>query len=246
MGDTVANKKIKEVRALCERSSARRKTGLFVVEGERIFREIPKDRIETVYISEDYHRDHPKVKADHILDNDQFRKLSDTRNPQGILAVVRQKRYDLNDILGGDLYLILETIQDPGNLGTMIRTAEAAGASGVIMNRECADIYSPKTARSTMGAIFRVPYMYTDDLPSAAALMKEEGITVYAAHLEGRDITGKKPAARRGYMIGNEGSGLSDDLAALANERIRIPMDDRAESLNAAVSAAILMYWGRI
>ncbi len=246
MGESTGNKKIKEIRALCERSSARRKSGLFVVEGERICSEIPEDRIEAIYVSESYKENHPDIRADHVLKDEMFSKLSDTKHPQGILAVVRQKEYKIDDIADGELYLILETIQDPGNLGTIIRTAEAAGVTGIIMNKECADIYSPKVARSTMGAIFRVPYIYAEDLPNMIKVMKERNITIYAAHLEGEDVSGKKPDKKRAFMIGNEGNGLSHEMASLSDKRIRIPMAGKAESLNAAVSAAVLMYWGKI
>ncbi len=235
-------KKIREVRALCERPSARRKTGLFAVEGERIYAEIPPEDIEAVYMSEGYMRSHPGERCDYVLKDGDFVKLADTKHPQGVLAVVRQKKYVLEDVPAGGLYIILETIQDPGNLGTIIRTAEAAGATAVVMNRGCADIYSPKVVRSTMGSVFRVPFIYTDDLGEAVRKIKGLGITVYGAALSGESISGIKLDKRRAFIIGNEACGITDETLELADMTIRIPMAGRVESLNAAVSAAILMY----
>ena len=169
-------------------------------------------------------------------------KLADTKHPQGILAVVRQRKYELRDITGGDLYLILDNVRDPGNLGTIIRTAEAAGASAVIMNKGCADIYSPKVVRSTMGSIFRLPFIYTEDLDEPVREIKKDGVTVYAADVSGVSITIEKIAERRAFIIGNEGNGISDDVIKLADRTVSIPMAGKVESLNAAVSAAILMF----
>ena len=156
--------------------------------------------------------------------------------------MVRQSTYDISDLMDGDLYLMLETIQDPGNLGTMIRTAEAAGVRAVIMNKGCADIYSPKVVRSTMGSIFRVPFVYEEELSLPAELMKRKGITIYAAALGGENASEIEMTDRRAFMIGNEGAGLSEEALGLADRKVCIPMAGRVESLNAAVSAAILLY----
>ena len=242
MSETPGIKKIREVRALCERPSARRKTGLFVVEGERICDEIPPEDIEAVYMSASYLKAHAGIRCDYVLADSDFTKLADTKHPQGILAVVRQKKYNLQDISDGDLYIILETVQDPGNLGTIIRTAEAADASAVIMNKGCADIYSPKVVRSTMGSIFRVPFIYTEDLGGTVNDLKQYGITVYAAALSGSSISEERLEKRRAFIIGNEGSGLTKETMELADKIVSIPMAGKVESLNAAISAAILMY----
>ena len=139
--------------------------------------------------------------------------------------------------------LLLDGIQDPGNLGTMMRTAEAAGVDGVIMSRDTVDIYNPKTIRSTMGSIYRVPFLYTDDLLADMEKLHEKGIVTYAAHLKGKgyydEVSYKGPTA---FLIGNEGNGLSDEISEKAKQYIKIPMEGQLESLNAAVAAAILMY----
>ncbi|MBQ8598190.1 MAG: RNA methyltransferase, partial [Lachnospiraceae bacterium] len=127
--------------------------------------------------------------------DDVFKKASDTQTPQGILFVMQQLSYSLDALLKQaaegrksnrlPLFLLIEDIQDPGNLGTMLRTAEGAGADGVILSKGTVDIYNPKTIRSTMGSLYRVPFLYTDDLTDAVKRLQQAGITVYAAHLAG-------------------------------------------------------------
>ncbi len=139
--------------------------------------------------------------------------------------------------------LILEGIQDPGNLGTMIRAGEGAGATGIIMDKNTVDIFHPKTIRATMGSLYRMPFYIASDLPGTVLSLKERGISIFAAHLES-SLAYCQPDYRQpaGFLIGNEGNGLSPKLAGLADVRIRIPMEGQVESLNAAVAAALLMY----
>ena len=141
------------------------------------------------------------------------------------------------------LVLVLDNLQDPGNMGTVFRSAEAAGASGILMSKDCVDVYNPKVIRSTMGAIFRLPFYRAEDLPGAVMELKAGGLRVYAAHLEGRR-TYDGEDYRRGcaFMIGNEGNGLRQEVAECADCRIRIPMEGCTESLNAAVAAPILLF----
>ncbi len=245
MKQELTNRQYKEVKALIERSGARKKSGLLTGEGERFFREIPEELIETVIVSESYLAGHPQISA-FVLDDAAYRKLCDTQHPQGIMAVFRQPSYDMADISGrGEdegMYILIEGIQDPGNLGTIIRTAEAAGVKGIIMDRKTADVFSPKTVRATMGSIFRVPFAYTDDLAESMRRMKENGVVIYGAHLKGEDLYENPPAKKRAYLIGNEGRGISKEAAGLCDKKIRIPMQGKVESLNAAVAAAILMF----
>lgn len=141
------------------------------------------------------------------------------------------------------LVLVLDNLQDPGNMGTVFRSAEAAGASGILMSKDCVDVYNPKVIRSTMGAIFRLPFYRVEDLPGAVMELKDGGLRVYAAHLEGRR-TYNGEDYRRGcaFLIGNEGNGLRQEVAECADCRIRIPMEGCTESLNAAVAASILLF----
>ena len=139
--------------------------------------------------------------------------------------------------------MVLDNLQDPGNLGTIFRTAEAAGVTGISMSRDCVDIYNPKTIRSTMGAIYRMPFLYAEDLKETIDALKEQGIQIYAAHLDGKNFYDKEDyRGGTAFLIGNEGNGLRREIAECADIWIRIPMAGRAESLNAAIAAAILMF----
>ncbi len=252
------NSQIKNILLLKNKAKTRREQDCFIVEGIRMFMEIPVSRLVKTYLSEDFfsgmeHNLQENIKSGigeyEVVSNSVFQSMSDTVTPQGILAVVRRNHMTFEQILSFEhsarchCYLILEDIQDPGNLGTIIRTSEGAGVSAVIMSRNTVDIYNPKVVRSTMGSVFRMPYVYVDNLKEAVVKMKERGITVYAAHLKGKfdydeaDYT--NPSA---FMIGNEGNGLTDEMTALADRLIRIPMCGQVESLNAASAATVLMY----
>ena len=249
---STANRRVKEVAALTKKARYRNEEGVFVVEGPRMFSEVPKDRLVHVYATEKFLRENGSAglaagngPVDTVTD-EVLKAMSDTQTPQGVLAVVRQYRYTLSDILSRPepaLLMVLETIQDPGNLGTILRAGEGAGVTGVIMDSRTADIYSPKVIRSTMGSIFRVPFYRADDLAAVMAEMKRAGSRLAAAHLQGsveydtEDYTGPV-----GFLIGNEAAGLSRQAADMADVRVRIPMLGQVESLNAAVASSILMY----
>ena len=180
-----------------------------------------------------------------VVTEEQMKKLTDTVTPQGILCVVRQPSYTMEDIInhpGHRLLMILEDIQDPGNLGTIFRTAEGAGASGIIMTKGCADLFNPKVVRSTMGSIYRVPFFITDDIEQTISLVKNAQIEVFAAHLKGEHFYDEIEYKDAAFLIGNEGRGLKDSTASLADTYIKIPMSGELESLNASMAAGILMY----
>lgn len=251
MINNITNKQIKNIKALCDHRRTRREQGLFVVENPRMFREIPKEMIRETYVSESFlkNEDNKKLLQGiryELLKDDMFKKVSDTQNPQGIISLVKQPEYDLDKLLIKNpkgRYIVLNRLQDPGNLGTILRTAEAAGISAIVMDRECVDVFSPKVVRSTMGAILRVPFVYVDDLTEAIRKMRRTGIKCYAAHLKATmDFREADYAGGTAFFIGNEGNGLSDEIAQMADELIYIPMQGQAESLNAAVAAALLMY----
>ncbi|MDO4478972.1 MAG: RNA methyltransferase [Lachnospiraceae bacterium] len=180
-----------------------------------------------------------------ILPDTRFKSLSDTQTPQGILAVVEKCRWEAADILSGPapFILILENLQDPGNVGTIIRTAEAAGVDGIFYTKGCVDLYNPKTIRSTMGAVYRMPHAEIDDMDGFLKMLADRRITTYASSLA-TDKTYLDRDYRTGtaLMIGNEGNGLSPELQAAADALIHIPMHGQVESLNAAMAAGILMY----
>jgi len=180
-----------------------------------------------------------------ILSEQLFRNLSDTVTPQGILAVIEMPEYQRGDIVKSPqaALLCLENIQDPGNLGTMIRTAEGAGMSGIILSEGCVDLFNSKVVRATMGALFRVPYYICKDMATEVERLKKEAFSIYAAHLQGtKDYTEEEYSGRVALLIGNEANGLSDSVAEQADKKVKIPMEGELESLNAAVSAALLMY----
>jgi len=180
-----------------------------------------------------------------VVQDSVFKVMCDTQTPQGILCVVKQDHYTQEELWKKEnpLFLLLENIQDPGNLGTIMRTAEGAGVTGVILSKGSVDLYNPKTIRATMGSVYRVPFLYVEDLRETLKLLKNKGVKSYAAHLYGRQ-TYDKENYRGGtaFLIGNESNGLSKELAACADTYIRIPMEGQLESLNAGVAASILMY----
>lgn len=253
MISSAGNQQVKNVIALEKKPKARKDQKLFVAEGTKMFLELPRDRIEKVYISESYLRqkgagaliEKCEGRYETVID-EVFKTMSDTQTPQGILALVRQYEYTLDDILQQKEHahiIILETLQDPGNLGTILRAGEGAGITGVIMNKQTADIYNPKVIRSTMGSIYRVPFVYVENLKSALDEVKRNKIRLFAAHLKGtynyeeEDFRGSV-----GFLIGNEAAGLSGEIAGMADAFVKIPMAGQVESLNAAMAASVLMF----
>lgn len=258
-----SNQQVKNLNALIKKAKERKLRQQFVVEGTKMVQEAPRDWLRAVFVSESYaaRQEHRKLLEElagrsqnatkmhpliyEILSDTVFKCVSDTQTPQGILAVVDMPSYDLSRLLRGDrtMLLILESVQDPGNLGTMIRTGEGAGVTGVIMNRTTVDLFNPKTIRSTMGSIYRMPFYIAEDLAKTVEELKERGVRLYAAHLRGTAtydaMDYRMPV---GFMIGNEGNGLSGGIADLSDDYVRIPMEGKVESLNAAISAALLVY----
>lgn len=244
---STSNKQMKNLIQLQKKAKCRREQDVFVVEGIRMFREAPEDWIQTIYASESFCKEHEEVllgKAYEVLADAVFAHVSDTKTPQGILCVLKQPHYKKEDLYGKmPLLLALEGIQDPGNLGTMFRSGEGAGVTGILMDAQTADLFNPKTIRSTMGSIYRVPFLIVSELKESILQMQTDGISVYAAHLEG-SVCYDEPDYRdpSAFLIGNEGNGLTNATAALADQYIRIPMEGQLESLNAAVAASLLMY----
>lgn len=250
---STSNRTIKFVSNLVKKSKLRKEEQLFVVEGIKMYQELPKSQVKQVFLSEqaagqkDYEQ---MVRNDgipyEIVADQVFRSMSDTQTPQGIMAVVKQYHYMMDDLLkqtGPAHLLVLETIQDPGNLGTMIRAGEGAGITGVIMDQDTVDIYNPKVIRSTMGAIYRVPFLYVNDLKQAIAELKNHDITICGAYLDGSVAYDQADYQKAtAFVIGNEASGLSAEIAALSDLLVSIPMKGKVESLNAAVAASILMF----
>lgn len=245
---------MKRIVALQKKSKLREEEQVFVIEGKKLFDEVVHDRmdsIEKVYLSESYFSlagamdGIPEGILVEIVSDNVFREISETVTPQGILAVVAMPKYRMEELLtrAKVRLLVLEDLRDPGNLGTIMRTAEAAGIDGILLSKESVDMYNPKVIRSTMGAIFRMPFLYFEDFQEMLVRLKNAGIILYATHLKGSveytQITYDKKAA---VLIGNESQGLSAISVQKADHKIRIPMEGQVESLNAAVAAAIVMY----
>lgn len=249
------NPRLREVAELAQKASARKKRQAYPVEGIKMFREIPKEDLLEVWFSDRFASEHPETLSDLPSDLPSFRvcdplfgKISDTTTPQGILAVVRQREHSLREMISEadhtPLLILLENLQDPGNLGTILRSSEGAGVTGVILSADSVDLYSPKVIRSTMGAIFRLPILVSSDLKQTVQELEEAGIALYAAHLDALSrpydqVDWTLPSA---FLIGNESKGLSEEMTKCAREKIHIPMQGQVESLNAAVAASLIAF----
>ena len=242
--DSPANALLKEIRELGKKAKKRREEGYFVGEGERLLRDLPLSSLVQIFLGEDYRGElpHGLSKEDEriiLLSKRAMESISNTESQQGIVAKLKiptEKKAE------GDFFLLLEDIQDPGNLGTIFRTAEAAGVSHIFLSRNCTDLFSPKVLRSTMGSLFRVPFSI-GNLLSTVEELRKKGVTFYAMHLAGREYFFESDfSSSSAFMLGNEGNGLSDELSRLADEKIRIPMMGSIESLNVATAGSIVMY----
>lgn len=247
---STSNPQVKRLLQLQKKSKARNEENVFVVEGLRMFLEVPADQVEKIYISESlYNRKREELNLEkfpiEILSGRVFEHVSDTKTPQGILCVVKQKKYELEELfqVENPHFIVLDNLQDPGNMGTIVRTAEGAGVTAVLMSQDCVDIYNPKTIRSTMGSIYRVPFLYVEDTLKLLKILTKRGVKTYAAHLEGEKFYDKEDyRSATAILIGNEGNGLREEVAKNADVWVQIPMQGQVESLNAAVAASILMY----
>ena len=253
---STSSSQVKHVMSLLSKAKERKKNNEYVVEGIRMVSEVPEDSLVKIYMSERFQNNNPEyarellrkqgITADmiEIVADNVFDRMSQTQTPQGIMAVVKMKNNSLSDMLAGNPLLILvENLQDPGNLGTILRMGEGAGVTGVIMSPNTVDIYNPKTIRSTMGSIFRVPFVYVQDFNEAVTQCQKAGVKVYAAHLDGKNTyLGEDYSTPTAFLIGNEGNGLTDGITKQADTLIRIPMQGEVESLNAAIACTILTY----
>ena len=254
---SVSNDKVKHIAALNRKAALRREEDVFPAEGIRLFEEVPADCIKEAYLTEEAaatlkERGHIDIDAlfatgrAEYVSGEVFAKMSDVVTPQGALALVKRFGYSREDLLKGPgepLIMILADVQDPGNLGTVLRTAEAADVSGVVLVGDCADIYSPKVVRSTMGAIFRLPFVIEEEMGGITGFLQSRGIKVWAAALDQAEVFSDRDyRAGTAFMVGNEGRGLKEEHIKAADGGVIIPMASKTESLNASVSAALLMY----
>ena len=245
---TLSGEKIKKIRAL-QQKKYRTESSLFVVEGEKMVQELSRASFETVEI---FYRDE--------ITPEKMSRISSLSSPSPVLAVVKQKNLTLNDIKlsKGKIYIALDNVKDPGNLGTIIRLADWFGAAAVICSKECVELYNPKSVQATMGALFRVPVVYAD-LKEVIALSREAGLDIVATFLEGKPIStellanSKKNGAL--LIMGSESFGISDETASVIkdSEKVLIPAFDKegkklvskedfsSESLNVATACAVML-----
>lgn len=239
----------------------RDRTGIYLSEGPNLLEEAFKNNVmpETIFISDALSQRETDMLVEMtvrqgykgriiVLDGDLFRRLSGTETPQGILAVIKKtcitnEQFFAASNNGMGNILVLDRVQDPGNLGTMIRTADAAGWQGVMIVKGSADIYSPKVVRAAAGSIFRIPILYVVDGAEAIDLLKMHGKHILVALPRSQTFYYEADMRENiALVIGNEGSGVSSVFTAEGIDSVTLPMAGSSESLNAAVAAGILMY----
>ncbi|WP_252229237.1 RNA methyltransferase [Clostridium sp. ZBS15] len=239
----------KEAKKLKERKN-RNKINKYVIEGFRLVNEAIKANLDIDYLiltevgyeKLDNYIDKNNIenKKVYCIADNLFKDLTSTENPQGIIAIVKMENKNLD--FQGDFYLFCDKVQDPGNLGTIIRTAHAAGVNGIILSKGTVDIYNEKTIRSTMGSSFYMPIYYDDDF-SLIKSLKKDGFKLIVTSLESsKDFFKEDLKGKTILTVGNEGNGVSDEVLDLADRRVKIPMPGGAESLNVAIATSIIIY----
>jgi len=239
---SLKNPKVTTWKSLKDRKG-RKETGCFLVEGRKMTEEALASAfpVEAILVDADRmdefqlpHNVPVFTMPGHVLT-----AVCDTKTPQGIAAVVKMADVPLT----GKRLVAMDGVQDPGNVGTIIRTADAAGFDGVLLSTQCADVFSPKVLRATMGSVFRMGIRVTDDLPGVLAQMVQTGASVLSSQLDGEPFYQRSPLNERYVLvIGSEGNGVTDEVKAVATHKVKLPMRGGAESLNAAVAAGIMMY----
>lgn len=243
------NQLIKDIVKLKQKKE-REKTGKFYVEGQRIIDEIPSNiKIDKYIFSKTFYKNIDTNKYDKcksiIIEDTLFKKISDTINPQGIMAICQIPKIDINSIKikENSFFIILDRISDPGNMGTIIRTAEALGADAIFLSKGCVDLYNDKVLRATMGSIFHLPIIENNDLDYLIDFFKTKKIDVICTYLDGGkppyEINMKKSIA---ILIGNEANGVLEKYKEKSDYLVKIPMIGKVESMNASISSAIVFY----
>ena len=246
------NETIKNIKKLKDRKY-RNEQGLYIIEGIKMVKEAIEENaeIEKVVICEDCSNSgeieqkmlYEIAKYNCIYVNSKvFNYLTDVVAPQGILAVIKKPAKDTKVDYSEDIILALDGIQDPGNLGTILRTADSANLKQIIVSKETADAYNPKVVRSTMGAILRIKIIESDDLLKTLKEAKKNRFKVVATSLDTNDSIYDIEYNKKVIVIGNEANGVSKEVQDLADNKVKIPMLGKTESLNASVAAGIMIY----
>lgn len=240
-----ANSLLTRVRRLNSRRAFRRAEGVFAAEGPKLLAEALRwgGELEAVICAHGSVLPElpPRTRVVEVEDG-LLTSIADTESPQGIVFICKGKNLTLPDRLTGSRYLLLDGVQDPGNVGTIWRTADAFGADGLILCGGCADPWGPKTVRATMGAAFRLP-VYECALEAAAERLAAAGLPLYAAALRDDTVDVRNiPLESCAVVIGSEGRGVSRQALTLCEKTIKIPMSPKCESLNAAVAASVVLW----
>ena len=247
------NKTIKAAAKLSCSAASRREAGEFLLEGARLCLDaaIAGAEIKKVFVTEKAQNDYKEyiepllaaAKEKYLVSPELFAKISDTVTPQGVAAVCGIPSGSSNTEKNG-MYIALENMQDPSNIGAVARTAEALGISGIIIGKGSVDPYSPKAQRAAMGSLLRLPIIVADNFLEYICEQKQNGMTVFATTITNADCELGSVSFPSGsiVMIGNEGNGLSSEAISLADKKITIPMSGRNESLNASVAASLFMW----
>lgn len=252
-----SNPLLKRIRSLHERQ-ARHKAGLFLIEGETIVLEaFQRDiHIEAVLVDRNYfERGFPEVFDDNLIELNVvepalFKTLVTTSSPCSVLAVARVQDFSFDEILArcetkaNCKVVVLENLQDPGNLGTIVRSALAFNADAMLITRGSVDIYNPKVVRSAMGALFELPIATGVEVDYVINKLKQAGFEIIGLNPEGdRSLTALKNTGKKALLIGNEGNGLSEQADGMLDHSVFIPMNlKQVESLNAAIATSIVLY----
>ncbi|PYZ93705.1 RNA methyltransferase [Salipaludibacillus keqinensis] len=242
--ESIQNPKIKAWKKLHTKRE-REKSGLFFIEGRHLIEEALKSQlvIKELIIQEGLEMPQEwNVKELSLIYVSErvMKELSETETPQGMAAIC-EKPLNMNLPLEGGKYLFVDGVQDPGNLGAMIRTADAAGMSGVVLGDGTADPFNGKVIRSTQGSLFHLPIQKMN-LEEAIELCKENDVPVFGTSLKGSTYTAIEPQEHFALIVGNEGNGVSENLLKMTDQNLYIPIFGDAESLNVAIATGILLY----
>lgn len=244
---SLQNPKLKSVRSLHARKG-RRQAGAFLLETTKLVHEAVASGwpLEEVFATEEWVARYGAVAGVSVtlVAERVFTQLVTTETPEGVVAVARLPRDpELPAVTRTAFYVVADALQDPGNLGTIIRTADAVGATAVLVGPGTVDPYAPKVVRATMGSLFHLPVLVRSDLHDDLRALKAQGVSVFATALRhDRSLYDLDLSGPLAWLVGNEGAGLTPESVALATEAVSIPMPGHAESLNASVAAAVCLY----